>query len=202
MSGQKNQGSGEGFLERNKRMVVILGLLVLVAGLLPQVEQRRKKKKNDYVDLKEALGDRSVSSITPPDVLEKNIRASEVHFREGFREYRAGNYTRAIASFETCLQIYAAHPLAKIYLENSKKNTDTEAKQHFDVAKRDEEANRLSSAIHHYEAIKRLYSRDPAGSFYKEADDKIKDNTKKQKRQDMSKSLLPETPEPVAGGKQ
>jgi hypothetical protein len=168
-------GNGESFIERNKKVVTLLAVLMAVAALLPQVEERQKAKRRKYLELGDASQGRSISSLVPPQVDASMTKNAENYFKEGFREYRAKNYLRAQVSFETALQIFPEHSLARIYLQNTKKEMEDEAKEHIKDAKRDEEANRLRSALQHYGAIQRLYLKDQSNPLYREAESKAKD---------------------------
>ncbi|MGE4234486.1 MAG: FHA domain-containing protein [Bacteriovoracia bacterium] len=167
---QAKSPQSSGFIQKNRTLVLLLGGLFTVAALLPEVEQRQKTKKKGYADPNEVQFDRLPSSLPPPEVLEKANKSADIFYREGFREFRAQNYSRAIVAFETALQIYSDHALARVYLEKTKKTMETEAKEIFKNARRDEESNRLPAAMAKYESVKRLYSRDQSNRIYKEAE--------------------------------
>ena len=180
---QKNSAptkNKESFLEKNKKM--LLGLLGLMAFsiLVPEVEKKQRLKKNQYLEPELFQAERGLA-LAPPPVDPKTKETSEIQFKEGFREFRQKNYLRAQFAFETALQIYPDHVLARMYLESTKKEMDEEAKKEFKVARRDEEANRLNSAKNHYESIQRMFFRDQSNPHYKEAEAKLKDLEKKLK---------------------
>ncbi|MBI2606598.1 MAG: FHA domain-containing protein [Deltaproteobacteria bacterium] len=158
------------FFERNRKILYLIGALVIVATLLPSVEQKQRKKKAAYNEPAEIEAERAVSSIQPPQLDAASVKSSEQYFREGFREFRAGNFTRAKSAFETALQVNPGHPLAAVYLGNTTKAMEGEAKTLIDDARKDEEANRLSGARAKYDAVKRLYQRDTSNPRYKEAE--------------------------------
>ena len=158
---------------------MILGILALAAFGLPEYEKKQRKKKLDYVDPNNGSSDRSISSLNSPTLDEKSRLAAENYFKEGMREFRALNYIRARVAFETALQENPTHVLSMVYLENTKKKMEAEAKTLIETAKKDEDANRLSGAIHKYEAVKRIYARDTNNALYKEAVIKIEDLQKK-----------------------
>lgn len=157
------------FLERNKKVLMILTVLMMVATLLPEVE-KKQKRKNKYIDPQMIEAERGLSSLTPPVVDTQTQRVAENYFKEGFRELRAKNYLRAITQFETALQVNADHHLARTYLETTRKAMADEAKDTMKMAKRDEEANRSRDALLKYQAVKRLYGKDQSNPLYKEAE--------------------------------
>jgi pSer/pThr/pTyr-binding forkhead associated (FHA) protein len=172
-------GSADSFFERNRKFLTVLGALMAIATLLPSVEEKQRAKKNKYVEPNEIEAERSISSIAPPQITEDARKKSDIYFKEGFREYRAHNWLRAIASFETAKQIYPEHTLARIYLESTQKEMEDEAKETMTAAKNDEEANRLHEAYLEYDSVRRLYFKDQSNALYKDADSHIEDLKKK-----------------------
>ena len=166
-----------GFVEKNKKLLIMIGALMAIATLLPEAEKKTRSKKNKYFDLKDTEG-REPGGLMAPVSDEKAYKSAEMYFREGFREYRAKNYLRAQTAFETALQVYADHTLSRVYLETTKKAMEDDAGELIKNAKREEE-NRYGEALHRYEAVKRLYAKDQSNPLYKEAEDRIKDMEKK-----------------------
>lgn len=178
-----SKGPQKTFIEKNRKMILALAGLMLISILLPQVENAQKKKKAEYVDPNEMLSERSGGLIEPPVQDPKAEKAAEGFFREGFREFRANNYNRAMVDFETALQIYPQHALANVYLASTKKAMADDAKKQFEEAQKDEEAYRIEEARSTYNAVKRLYGREPASEQYKEAQKRIEDLDKKLKEE-------------------
>lgn len=158
------------FLEKNKKVLFALAGLMFLTALLPQVEQKQRAKKNAYVEPVELTAERALGGLTPLQMDPAIIRRAEGYFKEGFREFRARNFIRARTQFETSLQIYPDHALSRIYLSSTNKAMEDEAKAHFNDAKRDEEANRVKMAFLHYDAVRRMFSRDQSNPLFKEAD--------------------------------
>jgi pSer/pThr/pTyr-binding forkhead associated (FHA) protein len=181
MPGAPGAAKPKTFFEKNKTLVIGVGLLVGVAMMLPEVEKKQLKKGPKYIDPKEIEGERAVSSLQLPPADSAIAKNADAWFKEGFREFREHNYLRAQAAFETALQVYPDHALARSYLESTKKAMAQEAKDHMAIAKRDEEANRLEDAKAHYDAVKRLFLKDQSNPIYKEADTKMTELDKKEK---------------------
>ena len=179
--GASRQAVTESIFEKNKKMVLILGVLMALAAMVPEVEKKHKAK-NQYREPPElgSLG-RMPGSLGRMPVDPNTLKLSESQFRECFREFQARNYLRAQVACETSLQIYGDHPLARTYLETTKKEMENEAKEHFTAAKRDEEATRWPSALNRYNAVKRLFAKDQSNPLFKEADSRSVELRKKLK---------------------
>jgi pSer/pThr/pTyr-binding forkhead associated (FHA) protein len=172
------------FLERNRNLMIILGGLMIVATLLPSVEEKQKIKSNKYLEPAEVeAGGRALSSYLPRKTDAETKKNADLAFKEGFREYRAKNYMRALVGFETALQIDPDHALAKLYVNKTKQDMESEAKQEITDAKKDEEANRKPTALERYEAVKRLFAKDQSNPVYKEADTRSTELQKKLKEE-------------------
>lgn len=165
--------------EKNKKLVAIVGVLMALAAMVPEVEKKQNAKKRGYVDPLEVEAARAPGSLGPAPVSPDTLKAAEAHFKECFREYRVHNYLRAQVACETALQIYGDHALARIYLESTKKNMENEAKEYFKAAKQDEDASRWRSALNRYNAVKRLYAKDQSNPNFKEAEIRTIDLGKK-----------------------
>ncbi len=176
----------ESFLEKNKKLMFILGGLMLLAGLLPEVEQKQRIKKSQYLDPRDIENERSLASVGVSTVDPQVQKNSDVYFKEGFRDFRAKNYLRAMSAFDTALQINPEHPLARVYLESTKKAMEREGKDYLARGKRNEDANRYEQAKSNYDAVKRLYFLDQTNPLFKEAEEKSNDMDKKIK--DINKS--------------
>lgn len=168
-------------IERNKKLVMALGALTLVATLLPEVERKQREKKNEYSDPLAVETGRGIASLLPPIVDKEAKKQADQLFSEGFREYREGNYLRSQVAFETALQIYPDHNLARQYLDTVKKTMAEEAKARLKLGRREQEANRFIASLSYYESVKRMYFRDQSNPLYKEAEQGILDLEKKEK---------------------
>lgn len=159
----------QNIFEKNKKMVLILGVLMALAAMVPEVE-KKQKLKNQYREPPELGAVRGLGSLGRMPVDPNTLKLSEAQFKECFREFQGRNYLRAQVACETALQIYSDHSLARIYLGTTKKEMENEAKEHFTAAKRDEEATRWKSALNRYNAVKRLFAKDQSNPLFKEAD--------------------------------
>ncbi|MBI3543183.1 MAG: FHA domain-containing protein [Deltaproteobacteria bacterium] len=169
----------QGFLEKNKKLVIMIALRMGLTGGVQQVDQRRRKPAA-YVP-PDAVGKNEPSIISKEETDSPAFKQAETYFKLGKRELNSGNYLRARVAFETALQIYGNHKLSDVYLKTTKKRMEDEAKDHIAQAKRDEAANHVQVALNHYNAIKRLFSNDQSNKYYVEADKKVTDLEKRLK---------------------
>lgn len=176
-------GQPESFLEKNKKLVLALGILITIAWMLPEAEQRipGRKPTSVFTTKDGASGAAAPSVLFEPEYDSGPYKSADVYYKLGMRELKAKNYMRAMANFETALQIYEKHNLARLYLESTKKEMAEEADARLLSAKRDEDAARFKSAMHHYNAIKRMYTNDQSNAKWKDADAKIVELDKKLK---------------------
>ena len=105
-------------------------------------------------------------------------RTAEMFYREGFREFREGNFIRAKAQFELALQIAPDHKLSRLYMENCNKAIDDEVKAQLSYGKKSFAAGKLREARGHFEAVIRLLYFDQSNPSFTEAKEQL-DEVKK-----------------------
>lgn len=171
------------FIEKNKKLVVALGVLMALAVMIPEVDKKNKKKHGAYSDppMIDAL---KAAGLGPPPVDPVMLKQADLHFKECYREFRANNYLRAQAACEVALQVYGDHALARVYLESTAKKMLEEANKFLEVAKKDEDAGRYRAALEKCEAVKRMYAKDQSNLIYKQADTQAIAVEKKMKEMD------------------
>ncbi len=111
-------------------------------------------------------------------------------FQRGLREYREGNYYRAIHEFNLALIISPQDSQAEFYLRKSKERLDDSIRQEIQKAQRDESSLKYKSAIVSYCSIIRLLYNVPEDQRYKDAEKKIKDLELKQGLEEGETSCL------------
>lgn len=157
--------SSSGVAQQNgssKSRILILSVIVLAVGffMLPDGGNSKKsKKKKEDPDL-----EKNLAAFLP--TVGSSSKAADTFFKDGFREYLAGNFNRARVQFETVLQITPGHTLATIYLENCNKAIETEIKYHLDFGKKSYEAGKLRDSRSHYERILRLLYKDQSNENF------------------------------------
>ena len=157
---------------KNKKLTYMLGALILFAVLLIGVEEKEtsdlnanKKNKNQVeVNVKE------ISSVFNTEIKKRTLENKQnkeklqVYFSRGLREYREGNYFRAISEFESAKQWVPNDPLANFYLRKTREALDEKIESYFSKAIRDSDALNYRKSSVSYCAIIRLlnsYKSDP-----------------------------------------
>ena len=111
-------------------------------------------------------------------------------FNRGLREYREGNYYRAIHEFNLALIIAPQDSQAEFYLRKAKEELDNAITSEVQKAQRDESSLKYKSAIVSYCSIIRLLYSAPDDTRYKNAEKKIKDLEVKQGLEEGETSCL------------
>lgn len=168
---------------KNKKMVVTLAVLAVLGLLLIAEEESGevKKKKSDAVKgrIKEiddsfarAIKQRSKDS-------RENKEKLKYYFDRGLREYREGNYFRAISEFENAQQWSPNDSNANFYLRKTREKLDEQIESYFSKAIRDVDAINYQKAVISYCAILRLLNQYPNDERYISAKEAISNMEKK-----------------------
>lgn len=96
-------------------------------------------------------------------------------YQRGLREFREGNYYRAIHEFNLALIIMPGDSQAEFYLRKTKEELDRQIEDNVAKAQREEEALKYQHAIKNYCAIIRLLYSVPEDPRHKNAVKKIND---------------------------
>jgi hypothetical protein len=121
--------------ESNRVIFYVFFVGIAVAGLWAYQSQQKsvQNKKKDVIPsveieqsiikseelIKELQKKRSEAG---KDSVQYNL--SQQHYLKGFRDFRQGQFSRAISSFEAALSFYSSHELARKYLAQSKLRLD------------------------------------------------------------------------------
>ncbi len=122
-------------------------------------------------------------------------------YQRGLREFREGNYYRAIAEFNLALIISPGDPYAEFHLRKTKEKLDKSIEEYTIQAQRDEGALKFQSSIVSYCSIIRLLYTVPEDPRYKNAEKMIKDLEEKIGLDPDATNCLkkPRTDQPVDG---
>lgn len=164
---------------RKKTMVPILILAVVFLGVFlfddekPAGQEAPAKKALPYQDVTneyvQALQKRQANE-------DKQVKERlNTIYQRGLREFREGNYFRAIHEFNLALIIAPGDAQAEYYLRKTKEELDRSIENSIAKAQRDEESLKYQSAIVSYCAIIRLLYTVPDDSRYKNAEKQIRD---------------------------
>ncbi|MBI2609122.1 MAG: FHA domain-containing protein [Deltaproteobacteria bacterium] len=97
---------------------------------------------------------------------DKNEEQAEILYHQGYREYFAGNYERAIDYFQSSLALMKNHRLANIYLKNSYKKLEDEVKYRFEVGNTFLAALQFKEAEREFERIIEVLNFYPESKVY------------------------------------
>jgi hypothetical protein len=151
-------------------LVMIVVAIGVFAFLFMGDEKKPLPKKPPNEEQKNTDPVRALAAVAPARSDNPAInKSAETFFRAGFREFTAGNYARARTQFETVLQISPGHTLARLYLDNCKREIEDEVKFHLENGKKSQEAGKLKEARGHYQRIMHLLDKEQATDEYKEA---------------------------------
>lgn len=98
----------------------------------------------------------------------KQYLEAEANYLRGFRDYREGNYNRAIAYFSAALSLYPQHELAERYLLQAKRKRDEEIQYSMSTANSLRDKAQYRQAMSHYRHVMVLIN-DTNDMIYKEA---------------------------------
>lgn len=168
-------GDAEGLL-KNKR-VLLYGALGLAAYFFIFEEQTQAPAKK--VQQKK---ERDLAAYVPPaESASAAARTADVFFKDGFREYTSKNHLRARLQFETALQVYPGHPLARLYLEKSNQALESNIKFHLESGKKALSFGRYKQAKAHFESVMRSLHRDQNNPAYSEAREQLQKTIREMK---------------------
>jgi hypothetical protein len=178
-SGTQRPGPGtpEGLPKAAKLGLAAAGAIALMIGY----ELSTAPKKPAKVKLTTPSGPSAIGAPGSNDVGSLLTRmeppatnkTAEMFYRQGFREFIAGNYMRARTQFELVLQVVPDHEMAKRYRENCNHEIEQEVKVLMEHGKRNLDSGKLRESKGQYEAVLRLLAGDQSNPAFKEAQDQL-----------------------------
>lgn len=102
----------------------------------------------------------------------QQYRDAQAAFIKGFRDYREGQYRRAMFSFSAALSLYPDHAMAQRYYQISQRKLDELVQYSMLEAKRFFEKNQFQSAAASYKQVM-IYLEDPNNKTYQEARERL-----------------------------
>lgn len=160
--------------------VVLGGIFILFSeGNNSNLPKKRKKQKSSLVI--NQINDPMIKALAnKKDSEDRDVkRKLEIYIQKGLREYREGNYFRALEQFEATEYIKMNDPLVMFYIRKTKEALNKTIEESFLKARRDIESLKYSSAVTSYCTIVRLLYRKPDDERYKRAEKGIKDMEEK-----------------------
>jgi tetratricopeptide (TPR) repeat protein len=152
--------------------VIGLGLWLLFSGSSkkdeeiklggsPEEQQARidemNKRRDEMVKVSEKSGNRN-----------PQWRDAQSLYLQGFRDYKKGQFTRAIESFRGALSIYPSHQLASRYLTLARRKQDELIQANLSRAREYRERGMYQKCSAHF-AMSMTLLAEPTNALYKEA---------------------------------
>lgn len=171
------------------KFIVILGAGIGFYFFLDSDSQKKpslQSSSSEQTSSPEVSGSRELAAFLPQNQ-DKNgedlsyKKSAEIFFKEGFREFVAGNYLRARPKFETALQIDPGHRLARLYIENAEVAMREQVNFHLIQGKKAFDSGKLKEARGHYETVIRLLFKDRSNPSFQEAQDLLSQVKKEMK---------------------
>lgn len=162
------------------RRAQFYGAVGVVALLVIWLISNETATKNESIDLRsEAQVQRSIEESAAAvqqlqaqqeakgkDTLQ--YRMAEQHYIKGFRDYRQGQYARAIQSFQSALSFYPQHDLARKYWTLSKRKFDELVQFNMNQGRRYLGKNNFRLCRNSFANVM-IMLKDPSDAIYKEA---------------------------------
>ncbi len=133
------------------------------------------------------------SIFTPPlpsepkldqETTDKNREEAEMLYHQGYREFFAGNYERAIGLFQGCLGLNPRHQLASIYLRRSFMKLDEEVERRYNIGVRFFSSLQYKEATREFQRVVEILNFYPESKKYQtyffKTQELIKDIEKRQ----------------------
>ncbi len=140
----EKKSKGDNGSNKNKRFLFIVIGLFLFLMLLDDGEKNKKNKNK-----KNRKGDEISSLLKKKERRKSSDVENRVNIilQRGLREYREGNYFRAIAEFNYALILSPNHTRSSFYLNRAKQDLDKEINENFERSKRSLSALKYGEAI-------------------------------------------------------
>jgi pSer/pThr/pTyr-binding forkhead associated (FHA) protein len=159
----------------NSKVVVLIAFLgVIYFVFFTDDKQLPKAAKNKNTDdsfnlESEAAGAKKGIGKEDPEVKRK----FDMLLHSGRREFREGNYFRAMEEFRRADLLIPGSGMAGFLMSRAKQRLDEDVVKNFDKANKDLDAKKYQSAIISYCGVLQLLQKYPEDERYKNAQDKI-----------------------------
>lgn len=160
-----------------KPMLPMLFLGAVLAGLWLMEDDKQPDKTKERIPTRNMneVSNEYITALKKRQANEDKVvkKSLEVIYQRGLREYREGNYFRAIHEFTLALIMSPGDAQAEHYLRKTKEDLDGAIEASNAKSMRDEESLKYQSAIISYCSIIRLLYSVPEDPRYKKAVEKI-----------------------------
>jgi tetratricopeptide (TPR) repeat protein len=165
----------------NNKVILIIFITVaaLIFFLLPDKNSAKKLKKNSLrssEEIQKALEASRLNITTyqkekriqEDGSIDKQFESSQSYYIRGFRDYRQGQYSRAIQAFQAALSFDPNHILSRKYLNLSLKKLDELVQFNLSQGRRYREKSNYRLCKSAFQQVM-IIKKDPNDSVYKEA---------------------------------
>lgn len=156
--------------------VIILGGVYLILSGSPGDEEKIKKKNTNYSKSARRSGNESFvdALIKKEATQDKEVTKQLANIlHKGQREFREGNYFRAIEEFNLALRLSPSDGRSTFYLNRTKQRLDEEIEENFLNGRQSEDALKYKSALISYCTILRLIRAYPDDKRFSRAENAI-----------------------------
>ncbi len=147
----------------NKKILPIFVIAFAVVATVFLFKNETIKRKiynvNDETAMDETIEDLNKKNETTQNEIYQKGKHTQQYgeaqsfYLQGFREFREGNFSRAIQNFQTALTLYPDHPLAKRYLSRSQMKLNEEITGSLERGEKDFQTERYMSAFNEYRTV-------------------------------------------------
>lgn len=179
VAAKKQRAQDEEQIEPKKSMLPFIILILIFAGAFLFDDSPKKAVTQSTTTSRgyEDISSEYVGSLKKKQAKEDKANKEKLNiiYQRGLREFREGNFFRAIQEFNLALIIAPGDAQAEYYLRKTKENLDQSIETFREQAKRDETSIKYNSAIVAYCGIIRVLYSVPDDPRYKNAEAQIKE---------------------------
>jgi len=162
--------------EKSKSKVLILAILILGVGYILLDEEPPKNTGTKVKSAEETFDIESEAARAKKGIGKEDPevrRKFDMLIHSGRREFREGNYFRAMEEFRRADLLIPGSGMAGYLMSRAKQRLDDDVMKNFDKANKDLDAKKYQSAIISYCGVMQLLQKYPEDERYKNAQDKL-----------------------------
>ncbi|MCP4912668.1 MAG: FHA domain-containing protein [Oligoflexia bacterium] len=161
--------------KKNNKIMIYAAIILLVALMLPSEESGGDKKPKKAPAKGDVIGtvDFGIGKAVDGDIDPENARKVAAFIHRGQREFREGNYFRALEQFRNALNFAPDHPNAGFYFKKTETRLNEHIEQMFEEAAKEVASLKYKKALVSYCAIVTYLQDYPDRQEYKDAETNI-----------------------------
>lgn len=172
---KKSDKKGKKGEKKDNKVKIIIGVILAVFLLLPAEEEGGKKPAKKTPKKGDVIGtvDFGIGKTADGDIDPENARKVAAFIHKGQREFRKGNYFRALEQFRNALNFTPDHPNAGFYFKKTETRLNEHIEQMFEEAAKEVASLKYQKALISYYAIVTYLQNYPNKQKYKDAETNI-----------------------------